>query len=103
MFVQDCEHDMGLTAQDMTDLQNGWATMMNRTQAKVLEKGGFDWRMFRPGAGTCDGPPFPPGKDALGETYCASYMRSECRCNFEQKMMTFPLKNDDFPLKKLIS
>ena len=27
-------------------------------QARVLELGGFDWRMFRPGAGTCDGPPF---------------------------------------------
>ena len=29
----------------MADLQNTWAQMMNLTQAKVLEKGGFDWRM----------------------------------------------------------
>ena len=41
----DCEHDMGLSSSDMTDLQNTWAQMMNLTQAKVLEKGGFDWRM----------------------------------------------------------
>ena len=36
---------MGLSSSDMTDLQNTWAQMMNLTQAKVLEKGGFDWRM----------------------------------------------------------
>ena len=42
--LNDCEHDMGLTAQDMQDLQAGWADMMNRTQARVLELGGFDWR-----------------------------------------------------------
>jgi|EP01047_Picozoa_sp_COSAG01_P016970 hypothetical protein len=28
--LDQCEHDMGLTAQDMQDLQSGWATMMNR-------------------------------------------------------------------------
>ncbi len=44
--LADCEHDMGLTAQDMQDLQDGWADMMNRTQARVLELGGFDWRKF---------------------------------------------------------
>ena len=42
--LADCEHDMGLTTQDMQDLQAGWADMMNRTQARVLELGGFDWR-----------------------------------------------------------
>lgn len=42
--LADCEHDMGLTAKDMRDLQDGWADMMNRTQARVLELGGFDWR-----------------------------------------------------------
>jgi hypothetical protein len=42
--LNDCEHDMGLTAKDMQDLQAGWADMMNRTQARVLELGGFDWR-----------------------------------------------------------
>ena len=36
---------MGLSSSDMMDLQNTWAQMMNLTQAKVLEKGGFDWRM----------------------------------------------------------
>ena len=42
--LADCKHDMGLTNQDMQDLQDGWADMMNRTQARVLELGGFDWR-----------------------------------------------------------
>eukprot|EP01052_Picozoa_sp_SAG31_P051693 SAG31_NODE_12393_length_945_cov_1.096927_2_plen_216_part_00 len=46
--LADCEHDMGLSSKDMVDLTNGWAQMMNRTQARVLELGGFDWRMFRP-------------------------------------------------------
>jgi|EP01046_Picozoa_sp_COSAG06_P031525 hypothetical protein len=29
--------------------------------------------MFRPGAGTCDGPPFPKTADA-----CSAYMRESC-------------------------
>jgi hypothetical protein len=69
--LNDCEHDMGLSSKDMVDLANGWKTMMNRTQAKVLELGGFDWRMFSPGAGTCDGPPF-------AKADCATYMRKQC-------------------------
>ena len=74
--LADCEHDMGLSAQDMLDLQYGWADMMNRTQARVLELGGFDWRMFRPGAGTCDGPPFKRNSGS-----CTSYFRENCQSN----------------------
>ena len=69
--LKDCEHDMGLSSKDMQDLTNGWAHMMNRTQARVLELGGFDWRMFSPGAGTCDGPPFQKNE-------CAAFMRAQC-------------------------
>eukprot|EP00040_Diaphanoeca_grandis_P010883 m.55771 g.55771 ORF g.55771 m.55771 type:complete len:437 (-) comp22130_c0_seq1:171-1481(-) len=69
--LKDCEHDMGLTTQDVADITMGWGDMMNRTQSKVLDLGGFDWRMFQPGAGTCDGPPFQ-------QQQCASYMRGQC-------------------------
>ena len=77
-MLADCEHDMGLSSQDMKDLQDGWASMMNRTQAKVLELGGFDWRMFRPGAGTCDGPPFRK-LPKTGPGSCDAYMRESCQ------------------------
>ena len=46
--------------------------MMKRTQQRVLDLGGFDWRMFSPGAGTCDGPPFK-------KEDCATYMRTQCQ------------------------
>ena len=36
----DCEHDMGLTSEDMQQLADGWAHMMNRTQQRVLDLGG---------------------------------------------------------------
>jgi hypothetical protein len=32
--------------------------MMKRVSTRVLDLSGFDWRMFSPGAGTCDGAPF---------------------------------------------
>ena len=34
--LADCEHDMGLSAQDMKDLQGGWADMMNRCDQSSL-------------------------------------------------------------------
>jgi len=49
--LQDCQHGMGLSRKDVGAITSGWCNMMQRAQAKVLEKGGFDWRMFSPGAG----------------------------------------------------
>lgn len=47
---------------------------MQRTQQRVLDLGGFDWRMFSPGAGTCAGAPFK-------KEQCASYIREQCQPN----------------------
>lgn len=76
--LQDCKHDMGLSTKDVGDITSGWCNMMKRAQAKVLEKGGFDWRMFSPGAGTCSGPPFSAGVLRGGPMTCAAYMREQC-------------------------
>jgi hypothetical protein len=43
--LQDCQHDMRLSRKDVGAITSGWCNMMQRAQAKVLEKGGFDWRM----------------------------------------------------------
>ena len=51
----------------VADIVDGWCNMMKRAQGKVLDKGGFDWRMFSPGSGTCTGPPFKAGKLAGGD------------------------------------
>ena len=68
----------GLSSKDVGDIVDGWCNMMKRAQAKVLEVGGFDWRMFSPGAGTCSGPPFSAGAIRGGPMTCAGYMRDQC-------------------------
>ena len=73
--LADCEHDMGLSTKDVADITEAWGALMTRTQARVLALGGFDWRMFEPGAGTCAGAPWAGG-GAGGK--CVSYMRTQC-------------------------
>lgn len=82
--LNDCQHDMGLSTRDVADITDGWCNMMKQTQATILDKGGFDWRMFSPGSGTCSGPPFAAGEltegieGAAGLLTCTEYMRQEC-------------------------
>ena len=81
-FLKDCQHDMGLSTKDVADITDGWCNMMKRTQTTILDKGGFDWRMFSPGSGTCSGPPFAAGAltegSSAGLQTCVEYMRQEC-------------------------
>ena len=55
--------DMGLSSKDVADITANWVLSMKAAHTKVLEKGGFAWRMFaakraRPLHNS--GPPVPP-------------------------------------------
>ena len=41
--------DMGLSSKDVADITANWVLSMKAAHTKVLEKGGFAWRMFSPG------------------------------------------------------
>ena len=49
--------DMGLSASDVINISAGWVLSMKDVQQAVLDKGGFDWRLFSPGHGTTGSDP----------------------------------------------
>ena len=64
--------DMGLSPQDVVDISAGWVLSMKGVQQAVLDKGGFDWRLFSPGHGTI-------GSDPIGGSHrCAAALRARC-------------------------
>ena len=67
--------DMGLSSADVDAIASNWVKSMQAAQQRVLDKGGFAWRMFSPGSST-------GGSDPVGgQKGCAKFLAARCVAN----------------------
>ena len=83
-----CLEDMGLSKQDVLDLNDGWRKTSAEAMLAVVNAGGWVWQMFAPsgwGGGT------PIGLNATGPS-CATALRESCKPNsMQQTHMTLSM------------
>ena len=83
----DCLQDMGLTEQEVLDINSGWRETTANAMRAVAKGGGWVWQMFS-GVG---------GLSGTGDT-CAKSLREQCKTqNNRMSMMGLSLKDSHTP------